>query len=349
MDKILFIRRDNIGDLLCTTPAIRAARLKFKNAKIGVLVNSYNAEAISGNPDIDFTHIYTKEKHLPNETRLKVWLKNLKVFKEIRSVKYDAAIACGASSATLARYAFIAGARLKIGYAGPGWLNYYNSPVEFSCAGMHEVERTFNLLKPLGIEGGPGDMVLVPQDSQRGLFKGFMENSFKDPQRPLVSVLISARIKRHRWPVEKYMLLIEGMLNLSAANLVVLWAPGPADSAMFPGDDGLAGKILKRFEKNSDRVVGYPTPTLSCLIAAMSCAQITITPDTGSLHVSSALKKPTVALMTGANVGVWGPWRTEAAVLSSAGDVSEIEVNPVLSSALAFVERCENKGSLYGL
>ncbi len=351
MDRLLFIRRDNIGDLLCTTPAIRAARLKFKNAKIGVLVNSYNAGAISGNPDIDFKHVYTKEKHLPHKARLRVWLNNLKVFKEIRSIKYDVAIACGSPSSTLARYACVTGARIKIGYRGGkgAWLDFYNEPVEFSCARMHEVERTFNLLRPLGIEGEPGEMVLLPDTDECGRFNAFRDSGFKDPGNPLVSMLISARIKRHKWPVEKYILLIEGMLNLSNANMVILWAPGSGDDSGFPGDDRLADKMLKHFEKYDNRVRGYPTPALSSLIAAIARADITITPDTGSLHISSALKKPTIALMTGANTGVWGPWKTESAVLSSTGDVSEIEVEPVLSSALAFVERCKNKGSLYNL
>lgn len=51
--KILFIRRDNIGDLICTTPAIHTVRKEYPDAKIGILVNSYNADAIINNPDID--------------------------------------------------------------------------------------------------------------------------------------------------------------------------------------------------------------------------------------------------------------------------------------------------------
>ncbi|PJA81644.1 MAG: glycosyl transferase, partial [Nitrospirae bacterium CG_4_9_14_3_um_filter_44_28] len=40
MKRIIFIRRDNIGDLVCTTPAIRAVREKYPDAKIGILVNT---------------------------------------------------------------------------------------------------------------------------------------------------------------------------------------------------------------------------------------------------------------------------------------------------------------------
>ncbi|MBM3273219.1 glycosyltransferase family 9 protein, partial [Candidatus Kaiserbacteria bacterium] len=41
--RILVIRRDNIGDLICTTPLLAALRKQWPHAWIGVLANSYNA------------------------------------------------------------------------------------------------------------------------------------------------------------------------------------------------------------------------------------------------------------------------------------------------------------------
>ena len=49
----LIIRRDNIGDLVLTTPMFEALRRRYPNAYIAVLVNSYNAPAIAGNPFVD--------------------------------------------------------------------------------------------------------------------------------------------------------------------------------------------------------------------------------------------------------------------------------------------------------
>src|SRR5260221_14123407 len=61
--KILVIRRDNIGDLILTTPLIHALRRRFPKAWIGALVNSYNARVLEGNADLDEVFIYTKAKH----------------------------------------------------------------------------------------------------------------------------------------------------------------------------------------------------------------------------------------------------------------------------------------------
>lgn len=41
--KILIIRRDNIGDLICTTPLFEAIRQHYPDAYLAALVNSYNA------------------------------------------------------------------------------------------------------------------------------------------------------------------------------------------------------------------------------------------------------------------------------------------------------------------
>ena len=62
--KILVVRRDNIGDLICTTPFFAALRRRHPEAWIGALVNSYNAPVLDRNPDIDEVFAYQKLKHL---------------------------------------------------------------------------------------------------------------------------------------------------------------------------------------------------------------------------------------------------------------------------------------------
>ena len=57
---ILIIRRDNIGDLVCTTPLIAALRKRYSKASIGVLANSYNAPVLDGNSDVDDLYAYSK-------------------------------------------------------------------------------------------------------------------------------------------------------------------------------------------------------------------------------------------------------------------------------------------------
>ena len=58
MKRILVVRRDNIGDLVCTTPLIRALRQRYPDARIDALVNSYNLPVVAHNPDLDNAYAY---------------------------------------------------------------------------------------------------------------------------------------------------------------------------------------------------------------------------------------------------------------------------------------------------
>ena len=61
--RILILRRDNIGDLVCTTPLIDALRARYPRAWLGALVNTYNADVLAGNPALDEVFVYEKLKH----------------------------------------------------------------------------------------------------------------------------------------------------------------------------------------------------------------------------------------------------------------------------------------------
>ena len=61
--KILIVRRDNIGDLICTLPLVSSLRKLFPKGRIDILVNSYSAAVVSRHPDIDNVYVYTKLKH----------------------------------------------------------------------------------------------------------------------------------------------------------------------------------------------------------------------------------------------------------------------------------------------
>ncbi|MBI1921528.1 MAG: glycosyltransferase family 9 protein [Geobacter sp.] len=327
MKKILFIRRDNIGDLLCTTPAIRAVRERYPDARIAMLVNSYNADAVRLNPDIDEIHVYQKAKHVPERSRLAVWWENSRVLRAIRREHYDVAIACGAHSPTLERYTARTGARRLVGFAPKGGKAIvYTDPVSDGAMPEHEVARTFRLLGPLGEFGAPGRMYLYPDAGEMANFADVASRSRRRSDRPLIAVAISARVEKHQWQHEKFASLIERLLAAEEADVLLLWAPGAKDNPTFPGDDEAAAGICEKF---GDRITPYRTTTLPQLIAALASADLVVSLDTGSLHMASALQKPLIAIMRNGNIVPWGPWQTINRVIASETVVSDIPVESV--------------------
>ena len=57
-EKILLVRSDNIGDVICTTPCFEALKQRFPKAIIAVLVCRLGEEVVQGNPFLDEIYVY---------------------------------------------------------------------------------------------------------------------------------------------------------------------------------------------------------------------------------------------------------------------------------------------------
>src|SRR5450759_4565553 len=90
---ILIVRRDNIGDLVCTTPLISALRRRYPRAHIAALVNTYNRQVLEGHPDLDALYAYAKAKHrLPGQSRAAVYWDKLVLMLKLRGQRFDYAL-----------------------------------------------------------------------------------------------------------------------------------------------------------------------------------------------------------------------------------------------------------------
>src|SRR3989344_3755749 len=297
MNRVLFIRRDNIGDLICTTPAIHALRKNFPAAKIGVLVNSYNADAVAGNPDVDEVYVYEKAKHAEGKNRFLVWLGNLKLLLKIRGERYDVAIGCGSYSPSLARYTFLTGAKNRIGYVRSGDRSIsYNIPISEPREPIHEVVATFKLLEPLGIDGEPSRLVLLPSaDEKEKVLKFLSPPPTPHPPPPVfVAMHISSRKENKRQPIDIFFELGNELIKRYNMMPLILWAPGSSKNPFHPGDDEKAEAIAGKMRG----AVLYKTRRLGELIAAISVCGLVICCDGGAMHIAAALGKPILT--------VWG-------------------------------------------
>ncbi len=112
-NRILVIRRDNIGDLVCTLPMIRRLRERYPDAWIGALVTRYNAEVLHDNPDLDAVFAYTKSKHLmQGESRLGALWQRLRVLWRLRHADLDLVLLpASGSQASAQRMARLVGAK----------------------------------------------------------------------------------------------------------------------------------------------------------------------------------------------------------------------------------------------
>jgi ADP-heptose:LPS heptosyltransferase len=148
-ERILVVRRDNIGDLVCTTPLIAGLRRNRPTAWIGALVNSYNAPVLRDNPDLDEVVAYTKLKHLEEGEGAATALgRRIADLWRLRRLGIDLAVlATPDFSPRLVRTARLLGAKAIAGFSdGSRAAASLDHAVPLSqLQGKHEVERVYAL------------------------------------------------------------------------------------------------------------------------------------------------------------------------------------------------------------
>ena len=310
--RILILRRDNIGDLVCTTPLLRALRVQLPRAWLGALVTTYNAEVLAGSTDLDEVFVYEKLKHRSGSL-LSHLRTRLRQAARLRQQGLDCVLVPAPAPQSLKLARSLAPAHVIA------------SPTSFSSR-LHEVERVFELGRSFGVAGKPGPMQVRPDQQE------VIRLAKRLGAGPFVAIHISARRPAQRWPLERYAALAA---ELAGENrILLLWAPGSKDNPRHPGDDEAAAVVLSHLSKGA--VIPLPTPDLKTLIAALSIADRVVCPDGGAMHLAAALGKPVLALFGDSPVERWHPWGVPYRVVRPASrDLADLPVQDVLDSFVA--------------
>ena len=329
--RFLIIRRDNIGDLVCTTPLIESLRKKFPDAYIAALVNGYNKGVLARNPHLDAIHHYVKAKHArENQRVIGLHLNRLALIWKLRRQRFDYIILGNSNfQAGAVRFARLIGAKHVIGYVPTkGELRTIDTPIRRKDGEIiHEVVAVNRLLAPLGIDGTPPPARVYPDEHKAACVRKLLNLSSDDY---VVGVHISARLTQGRWPAEKFVQLIARLSRSGGTKILLFWAPGSQNDSRHPGDDEKAKAILDRCAGYA--VLAYPTRELEELVVGLSLCDTVICSDGGAMHIAAALDKKIVALF-GADPERWHPWQSRHVVLRAASTkVGDIGVDEVLDA-----------------
>jgi ADP-heptose:LPS heptosyltransferase len=329
--RILVIRRDNIGDLVCTTPLFAALRARYPQAHIAALVNSYNAAVLEGNPHVDAVHSYTKLKHrAPGESRIGILAARLAMLARLRREPFDYIVLAkdglDRQGLTLARQLR---RRNIVGFANPGEKRI-NVPVPAQpYAELHEVQVLQLLARAMDAPQSDGPVRVYPAAAR---VEGWRQRLALDGKRRWIAFHVSAREVERRWPAGHCAELI-GRLASANTGVLLLWSPGAADNPAHPGDDDKAADIMARVGANPG-VVAAPTASLADLIAMLALCRGFIGADGGALHIAAGLGLPIVGLYEERKTKRWHPWKVPyEMVVTPTGRIADIPVEAVLQAA----------------
>ena len=338
--RILVVRKDNIGDVLCTTPAFRALRRAFPEVFLAVLASEHCRPVVERNPDVDAVFTYSKSKHRSEWLGLSALWDLARVIQALRARRFDLAIAMGRPCSRSGGWlAYASGAPWRLGYRSPklhpfGF--FLNLGRDLDRMGSHEVDGCLELLASIGVPPAGRELTLIPDPEAQAGIRRRLADAGVNEEDGLALVHISNRRGTSRWPLTSFARAADHLRDRLGLSILLSWAPGDRRNPLFPGDDHRAEEVARLMRV---RPIPLPTPRLSDLIAATSLSHFVLSTDGGPMHIAAALEIPQVVLFGETGVNHWAPVSRKCMLLQRGGHVDRIPVEDVVDAAVAVMSQ----------
>ena len=286
--RLLVIRHRAAGDLLLTTPALRALRAALPGCRIEVLVARGLGEILQGNPDVD--GVIEFDRRSPGS--------QLALYARLVRGGWDAVLDL-VSNPRSAWMTALTRARLRAGYAiaGRDWAYTLAVPREpLGPAGpvlRYAPEAALDVVRALGIPARGLDLTFrVSPEAERDAERGIIAAGL-DPGRPLLLALPAGSWPSKTWLPERFAGAMDALAG--EGSVVWMWAPGERDLA-----ERCRGLM------RAPSVVAPPMGWQE-MGGWMKRAALWIGNDSGPKHVAVALGLPTVTVFGPTNPATWHP------------------------------------------
>jgi lipopolysaccharide heptosyltransferase II len=293
-----------IGDVVFTTPAIRALRRHFPQAHIAYLVEEHAAPIVAGSPYLDEVIV------IPLTQGLRRIVDDIQIARQLRQRAFDVVIDFhgGPRGSWLT---WLTGAPERIGYTvvGRSWM--YTRAIDRPRAlrARHSVENQWDLVEPLGVprlERARDPMNMLETDGARRRVDAALASSGVPHDAPLVVLHVSAGNPFRRWPLEQF---AETATSLVARNprLYVVLTSGPSEANAADRVGQLARSVLPA--NLTEHVARCGEFTLDELKSLVARAALYIGGDSGPLHIAATTDTAIVGLYGPTLPDRSAPWR----------------------------------------
>lgn len=303
--RILLVRLRLIGDVVFTTPAIRALRRRYPHAELTYLVEEHAAPVVRGNPHLDEVLV------IPRTRGLHRVIEDWRLGRQLRARRFDLVIDFhGGPRGSWLTWQTRAPQRIGYTVAGRSWMYTRAIARPRELRARHSVENQWDLLDALGIAPpSPEHDALEMTEDRVARASVDARLAHVPPDAAMIVVHVSAGNPFRRWPAGHFVDLIAGLVNADATRAVVLTSgPSEAGAADAIGDAARARVGTER----ARQILRCGEFDLAELHALVSRASLYIGGDSGPLHVAGTTRTPVVALF-GPTLAVRSvPWRDPA-------------------------------------
>jgi lipopolysaccharide heptosyltransferase II len=319
--KILLVRLRLIGDVVLTTPLLRALKRTYPAAQLTYLVEPAAAPVVRGNPHLATVVLVPKRRGL---ARLR---DDVSIGRRLRRERFDVAIDLHGGPRA-AWFTWASGAPMRIGYAiaGRAWMYTHVVDRPRDEAPRASVVNQWDLLAPLDI--GPPDPARDPlemvEDAQA---VASVDRRLREARitgaHPVIVVHVSAGNPFRRWPRESFEALVIALARRDPSRRIILTS-GPSDASATKAIADGARAALGASAAAVPEVGEFDLAELRALVGR---AAVYIGGDSGPLHIAGTTTTPIVALLGPTLAERSMPWR-DGKWFAEAVDAGALECRP---------------------
>ncbi|MGQ9517428.1 MAG: glycosyltransferase family 9 protein [Anaerolineae bacterium] len=302
---ILVVKLADIGDVITSTPALRALRQTYPDARLDILVTPHSAPALTGTGLVDTVIRFDKfQFDRPADALRPASLRTaIGLAADLRRRRYDAVVILHHLTLPFGRlkYAALAtatGAKYRAGLDnGHGWFLTHRAR-DAGFGTLHEVQYWLQAVETLGAT--TKDISLAApylEEAEAWAEQRLAQWSAESGRRPFVVIHPGSGgySLARRWPIERFAELARALSR--KFGLDVVFVGTPADNV---------DELERRYHGTALNLAGQTT--LPQLAAVLRRAALFIGADSGVMHLAAAAGTPVIALFGPTNADAWGPW-----------------------------------------
>jgi ADP-heptose:LPS heptosyltransferase len=284
--KLLCIQLKQIGDVLMTTPAIRALSQELPDMEIHYLTQVPSNQIFTHNPYVKKTILFPAKPTLFEGVRL---------IRKLRREKYSVVVDFLGLPKT-ALLSWFTGAQMRIGFKLRGRTVFYSHALETPSDLSYSALQKSHLLSPLGVSTQEANLDFFISQTERRKATQLLESLGIQKTRPVVSISPVSRREYKIWPAENFARIADYLVEKYSAQILFLWGPGEYHFV----------KQVKDLMKRSS-LPKYDVPTIAGTIALLEQVDLHVGNDNGPMHFAVAAGTRSVAVFGRPHLKNWTP------------------------------------------
>lgn len=302
--KILCVRLDSLGDVIMTTPAIRAIKESHPERSVTLLTSPAGERAAGLIPEIDATIIYAAPWMKATATRADSSAE-YRMADTLRRQGFDAAVIFTVFTQNplpAAMLMYLADIPLRLAHCRENpyqlltdWVP--ETDLQVSAGMRHEVSRQLDLVSNVGCSTEDERLSIRVPNSAYKKVQALLATTGLEPGRSWVVIHPGASVPSRRYPAAGYAQAAKALAQND--DLQVVFTGSSAE-------EPLVEEIRQAMAAPSISLVGCLD--LSELAALLSMAPLLVSNNTGPVHIAAAVGTPVVGLyaLTNPQHTPWG-------------------------------------------